>query len=61
LRIALPSELWSTDCKSPAMVPSLWHPACCGSRQQRPRPVLGLQHHNPAQRRGFRPPDTSQQ
>jgi hypothetical protein len=51
LRIALPSELWSTDCKSPAMIPRY------GSRLamdygSNARDPFWARNTNPAQRRG---------
>jgi hypothetical protein len=44
LRIALPSELWSTECKSPAIVPRHGTRLAVDHCEQRSRPVWGLQH-----------------
>ena len=44
LRIGLPSELWSTDCKSPAIVPRYGTLLAVDHGEQRSRPVLSLQH-----------------
>src|SRR4029450_5152600 len=43
-RIALSSELWSTDCKSPAIVPRYGTRLAVDHGEQHSRPVLGLQH-----------------
>jgi hypothetical protein len=42
LRIALPSEFWSSNCKSPAMVRRYGTRLAVDHGEQRSRPVLGL-------------------
>jgi hypothetical protein len=59
LRIALPSELWSSNCKSPAIVPRYGTPLAV-NHGSNSRPVLGLQTPILPRDGGLRPPDTSQ-